>query len=106
MPALFPRIKPRVCDGADPTWQCAERNFRSRNGAFYWDSRREGYCASDLIGPWGIPVLLDACPYCKELLPGAIARRRWEAKYMPSLPRPSADATGGMSVTDGSEGEE
>ncbi len=104
MPGYFPRIKPKVCDGFDPTVQCAERNFQSRNGTFFWDERRQGYCSTRHPGPWGIPVLLDACVYCFELLPGAIARKRWEDKYV--KPRPTHDVPPGMSVTDGSEGEE
>jgi hypothetical protein len=69
-------------------------------GAFGWDSRREGYYYTRLDGPWGIPVLLDACPFCKELLPGAQARKRFEEKIglkkesPPDYPRLSAgDAT-------------
>jgi hypothetical protein len=69
---------------------CSTRRTEVIQGSFGWDSRREGYYSTALIGPWGIPVLLDACPFCKELLPGAQARKRFEAKLnlIPKEPPP------------------
>lgn len=79
---FYPRAKRKdICDGADPSIRCVAREKDCQAGAFYYDSRRQGYCSTELVaGPWGIPTLLDACPFCCELLPGPEARRRWETK--------------------------
>lgn len=74
-----PRIRPKdICSDVDPTLMCSVRKKESRYGSFYWDARRGGYCSTLLPGPLGLPVLLDACPYCCERIPGAEARRNWE----------------------------
>ncbi len=103
---FFPRVKPKVCDGADPTIMCVNRREASRMGTFYWDARRGGYCYTRLeFAPWGIPILLDACVFCKELLPGSQARRRWEEKNPNPMPKENKPVIGEMGVSDG-EGDE
>lgn len=77
----FPRRKRKdICDEEDPRIMCSTRRSEVLDGAFGWDSRREGYYSTRLPGPWGIPVLLDACPFCFQILPGAKARKRFEDK--------------------------
>jgi hypothetical protein len=99
---FFPRIKPKGCDGFDPTLMCVNRREASRMGTFYWDARRGGYCYTRLeFAPWGIPVLLDACPFCKELLPGPQARRRWEEKNPNPIPKEDKPPIAEMDCSDG-----
>lgn len=82
------RIGIDICSDYDPTVMCAARKQESLDGAFWYDAKRQGYCSTNLMGgPWGIPILLDACPFCRELLPGPEARRRWEAKLEKPHPR-------------------
>ncbi len=91
---FFPRIKRKECSPVDPTISCDGRAHAQRNGSFYYDSKREGYCATVLQGPMGLPILLDGCPFCFCLLPGARARRYWETGLEgknPSLGQPDGE---------------
>jgi hypothetical protein len=88
MPPFYPRKKRQdICDEEDPRIMCSTRRMEVLDGAFGWDSRREGYYSTRLPGPWGIPVLLDACCFCNTLLPGAKARKRFEAKLDAEKPK-------------------
>jgi hypothetical protein len=120
MSSFYPRARRRdICDGEDPRMMCSARRYEVLNGSFSWDQKREGYVSTQLCGAWGIPILLDACPFCKELLPGANARRRFEAKLEagepptqkllpppcsgPELPNPGSDATAFLGDDEGPE---
>lgn len=77
---FFPPPKQKQCSALDPGSMCDARRYHASNGSFYWDERRQGYCSTELPGPIGLPVLLDACPFCRCLLPGAKARKYWEGE--------------------------
>jgi hypothetical protein len=75
-------------------------------GTFGWDEKREGYYCNEITGAWEIPVMLDGCPYCGNMLPGKKQRRAFEnllraqdaakPKLLPppySGPNPGTDAT-------------
>lgn len=78
MSQYFPRIKRKTCDPIDYTDICPGRRQASMDGTFWYDEKRGGYCCSELLGPLNIPILLDACPYCRSLIPGRQARRAWD----------------------------
>lgn len=71
-------VTPLQCSPIDPAVMCAERWISSRNGSFYYDEKRKGYSCSLLTGAFGLPIILDACPFCRNLLPGHHARRAFE----------------------------
>ena len=107
---FYPRRKPRdVCDDVDPRRMCTARRIEVLNGSFGYDQKREGYYYTEITGPFEIPVILDACPFCHEMLPGHQARKRFfakleeEEKKEPKLLPPPPDATGHaeMDCTDG-----
>lgn len=75
---LYLRRRKDGCDDFDPRVMCEARRNEVWGGSFWYDEKRQGYCYRD-IEVMGVPVLLDACPFCNELLPGAETRRRFEA---------------------------
>jgi hypothetical protein len=112
---FWPRIRPReMCDPVDPRVMCPDRRAMAVSGSFWWDEKRGGYCSSEIVGPWNIPVLLDGCPACGGLLPGAKQRKAFEnllrsqdaakPKLLPppySGPNPGCDATAHLEDEDG-----
>jgi hypothetical protein len=84
-----PRIRRSAdrCSDYDPRRMCEGRKDAAGKGSFYFDEKRRGYISTVLDGPWGVPLLLDACPFCYELLPGYNARRKWEAGEIEHLKR-------------------
>lgn len=98
-----PRVirKAKQCDSIDCTEMCNERWMAANDGVFYFDEKREGYIHVHLTGPYGIPLLLDACPFCKSILPGKAQRRAWDeqcakkAKEKLNPPQQQADGVDG-----------
>jgi hypothetical protein len=93
---------------------CTERRMAAMSGRFGYDEKRGGYYCTEITGAWEIPVLLDGCPYCGSLLPGAKQRKAFEnllrsqdeakPKLLPppySGPNPGTDATAYLGDDDG-----